>query len=129
MNRNIVIKMIMIISIIAGIVLIPAMATGTNPADYILSLIATDSGIELEEIITLSSSLLATALFIISFIAYRRDGRKRLLFVTIAFFLFAVKGFLSASDLFFSERDWVDPVASFLDFAILLCFFFGILKK
>jgi|LGVD01.1.fsa_nt_gb hypothetical protein len=93
--------------------------------DYLNS----DSGIELEEIITLSSSLLATALFIISFIAYRRDGRKRLLFVTIAFFLFAVKGFLSASDLFFSERDWVDPVASFLDFAILLCFFFGILKK
>jgi hypothetical protein len=43
MNRNIVIKMIMIISIIAGIVLIPAMATGTNPVDYILSLIATDS--------------------------------------------------------------------------------------
>jgi hypothetical protein len=43
MNRNILIKMIMIISIIAGIVLIPAMATGTNPVDYILSLIATDS--------------------------------------------------------------------------------------
>lgn len=88
-----------------------------------------DPGIELDKIITIGSSLLATALFLISFVAYRRDGRKRLLYVTSAFFLFAVKGFLSASDLFFPERDWVDPVASFFDFAILLCFFFGLLKK
>jgi hypothetical protein len=91
--------------------------------------LGSDSGIELEEIITLGSSLLATALFLISFIAYRRDGRKRLLYVTIAFFLFAVKGYLSASDLFFPEREWMDPVVSFFDFAILLSFFFGISKK
>src|SRR5574341_1356397 len=77
-----------------------------------------DSGIELDKIITLGSSLLATTLFLLSFIAYKRDGRKRLLYVTIAFFLFAIKGFLSASDLFFPERDWVDPVVSFFDFAI-----------
>lgn len=89
----------------------------------------TYSGIEVDEVITLGSSLLATALFIFSYIAYKRDGRRRLLYVTIAFFLFAVKGFLSASELFFPERDWVDPVASFLDFAILLSFFFGLLKK
>lgn len=88
-----------------------------------------DTGIELDKILTLGSSLLATALFIISFLAYRRDGRKRLLYVTIAFFLFAVKGFMSASDLFVPEMEWVDPVASFFDFAILLSFFFGILKK
>lgn len=88
-----------------------------------------DPNIELDKVITIGSSLLATALFLISFIAYKRDGRKRLLYVTIAFFLFALKGFLSASDLFFPERDWVDPVVSFFDFAILLSFFFGILKK
>ena len=88
-----------------------------------------DSGIELDKVITLGSSLLATALFIISFIAYRRDGRKRLFYVTLAFFLFAIKGFLIASELFIPEMEWVDPVASFFDFAILLSFFFGILKK
>ncbi len=88
-----------------------------------------DSGIELDKVITLGSSLLATVLFIISFIAYRRDGRKRLLYITLAFFLFAIKGFLIISELFIPEREWVKPVASFFDFAILLSFFFGVLKK
>jgi hypothetical protein len=88
-----------------------------------------DSGIELDKVITLGSSFLATVLFVISFIAYRRDGRRRLLYVTLAFFLFSIKGFLITSELFIPEREWVDPVASFFDFAILLSFFFGILKK
>ena len=117
------------IKILFFIILIFLIFCPNSLADIEVDYLDSNSGIELEKIIILSSSLLATALFIISFIAYRRDGRKRLLFVTTAFFLFAVKGFLSASDLFFLERDWVDPVASFLDFAILLCFFFGILKK
>jgi hypothetical protein len=50
--------------------------------------------------------------------------------VTIAFLLFAVKGFLIASDIFFPNKTgWVDPIANFLDFGILLSFFFGIIKK
>lgn len=87
-------------------------------------------GIGIDELITLGSSLLATALFILAFIAYRRDGRKRLLYVSIAFLLFAVKGFLISSDIFFPEKGgWIDPTANFLDFAILISFFCGLLKK
>lgn len=87
-------------------------------------------GIGIDELITLGSSILAITLFAITTIAYKRDGRKKLLYVAIAFLLFAIKGFLIASDIFFPDKvGWVDPTASFLDFAILLSFFFGILKK
>jgi len=104
-----------------------------------ISVLATDEddkediqlfGIDAEELITIGSSILAVVLFGITAIAYKRDRRKRLLYVTIAFLLFAVKGFLVSSDIFFPDKvGWVDPTASFLDFAILLSFFFGILKK
>lgn len=86
--------------------------------------------IGIDELITIGSSLLATVLFILTFIAYKRDGRKRLLYVSIAFLLFAIKGFLISSDIFFPGKwGWIDPTANFLDFAILLSFFFGLLKK
>lgn len=87
-------------------------------------------GLELEKLLNLGSGLLATVLFILTLIAYKRTNRKRLLYVSAAFFLFAVKGFLMSTELFFGDwSSWIDPVASFLDFAILLSFFFGILKK
>ncbi len=87
-------------------------------------------GIEMDNLITLASSILALVLFAVSFIAYKRTGRNKLIYVTIAFLLFAIKGFLISSDIFFSSKGaWVDPVANILDFAILLSFFFGIIKK
>ena len=87
-------------------------------------------GVGADELITLGSSILAITLFAITALAYKRDGRKKLLYVAIAFLLFAVKGFLIASDIFFPNKTgWVDPTANFLDFAILLSFFFGIIKK
>jgi len=87
-------------------------------------------GIGIDELITLGSSILAVTTFAITAISYKRDGRKKLLYVAIAFLLFAVKGFLIASDIFFPNKTgWVDPTANFLDFAILLSFFFGIIKK
>jgi hypothetical protein len=87
-------------------------------------------GIELNDIITFGSSLLASALFILTIIAYRRDGRRRLFYVSMAFLLFAVKGFILSSGIIFPTKpSWIDPTATFLDFAILLCFFLGIAKK
>ena len=87
-------------------------------------------GIDADELITLGSSILAITLFAITAIAYKRDGRKKLLYVSIAFLLFAIKGLLIASDIFFPNKTgWVDPTANFLDFAILLSFFFGLIKK
>lgn len=87
-------------------------------------------GLELEKLLNLGSGLLATILFILTLIAYKRTQRKRLIYVSAAFLLFAVKGFLMSAELFFGDfAAWIDPVASFLDFAILLSFFFGIIKK
>lgn len=90
----------------------------------------TSSGVEVEELIILGSSILAIALFALTIIAYNRDRRKKLLYVAVAFFFFAVKGILLSSDIFFPDKvAWIDPLAVFLDFIILLSFFFGILKK
>ncbi len=88
------------------------------------------SGIEADNLVTFGSSILASILFFITIVAYKRDKRKRLLYVSTAFFLFAVKGFLLTSDIFFSQKaGWIDLTASLLDFAILMSFFVGILKK
>ena len=85
--------------------------------------------LELEKLLNFGSGLLAAVLFVLTFTAYRRTHNQRLLYVSIAFDLFAFKGFLIAHELFFDEWLFVDPVASVLDFAILLFFFFGIIKK
>lgn len=86
-------------------------------------------GITLDILITIATSILAVILFVISAIAYKKDKRKRLLFVTGAFFLFAVKGFLIVADEFFPQTGWPEPVAHFLDFGILILFFSGLAKK
>ncbi len=86
-------------------------------------------GLELEKLLNLGSGLLATVLFLLTVIAYKRTKRKRLLYVNFAFLLFAVKGFLTSAELFIGGLSWVDPTASFLNFAILLSFFFGVVKK
>ena len=86
-------------------------------------------GFEGEKLFNLGSGILSTVLFILTVIAYRRTKQSRLLYVSTAFFLFAVKGYLGASELFFEELPWVDPTAAVLNFAILLCFFFGLMRK
>lgn len=102
-------------------------------ANIVLALendITTSSGIEFVDYITLASSVLAIILFVITIIAYKRDGRKKILYVSVAFFLFAVKGFLISSDIILQNKSaWIDPIATILDFAILLSFFAGLLKK
>jgi cellulose synthase/poly-beta-1,6-N-acetylglucosamine synthase-like glycosyltransferase len=86
-------------------------------------------GFEGEKLFNLGSGILSTILFVLTFIAYKRTKQSRLLYVSSAFLLFAVKGYLGASELFFEELLWIDPTAAVLNFAILLCFFFGIMKK
>ena len=86
-------------------------------------------GVELELLLSLISGILATILFIVAFAAYKRDGRKRLLFVSIAFILFAIKGFLISSALFIPEIEFFSPLSIILEFAIILSFFFGVVKK
>lgn len=86
-------------------------------------------GFELEKLLNLGSGLLSTGLFIVTLAAHARSNNKRLLYVSFAFALFAVKGFLTSLELFMPEFSWVDPVASMLNFAILLSFFIGVIKK
>ncbi len=86
-------------------------------------------GLEVEKLLNLGSGLLAIGLFAITFMAYRRTKRKRLMYVSLAFLLFALKGFLQSHELFIEELPWIDPTASFLNFAILLSFFLGVMKK
>jgi hypothetical protein len=86
-------------------------------------------GFELEKILAMLNAWIALFLFIVAFIAYRRDGRQRLLFVSVAFLLFSIKSFMLASELFFPEVSWFDPVGKILEFGALLSFFFGVLRK
>lgn len=86
-------------------------------------------GFEAEELLNLGSAILATILFILVNMAYNRSNNKRLLYVSAAFFLFAIKGFLDSHELFMVEISWFEPLASILTFAILLCFFLGVIKK
>jgi len=86
-------------------------------------------GLEGEKLFNLGSGILSTILFALTFIAYKRTKQSRLLYVSFAFLLFAVKGYLGAHELFFEEMAWVDPTAAVLNFAILLSFFWGIMRK
>ncbi|WP_421077662.1 hypothetical protein Mjas_08150 [Methanothermococcus sp. Ax23] len=85
---------------------------------------------DLDEIIRLLSSILALGIFIISTIAYHREHNKKLLLVSVAFFFYAVKGFLKISDLIFPQKgEFIDIVANLLDFVILLLFFTALVIK
>lgn len=86
-------------------------------------------GLELDKVLNLGSALVATVLFALTLIAHHRQKNSRLLFVSIAFGVIAVKGFLLASQMVLGDFGWVDPAASVMDFAMMLCFFFGVLKK
>lgn len=85
---------------------------------------------DLDEIVRILSSSLALFIFAISVIAYFRERRRKLLLVSIAFFFYALKGFLKVSDIFFPEKgDIIDVTANLLDFVILLLFFLAIVVR
>ena len=84
---------------------------------------------ELEEVLNFGSAILALFLFTLTALAYKRNKNKRLVYVSVAFLLYTIHGFISSSQLFFGEYSWIDPIASLLNFAILICFFLGIIRK
>ena len=53
----------------------------------------TVAGFELEKLLNFGSGLLAAGLFAATSLAYRRTKNKRLVYVSIAFLLFAAKRF------------------------------------
>ena len=86
----------------------------------------------IEVMILIATSILAGFLFVISFSAYRNDRRKKLLFITSAFFLFALKGVLLVFheflEVLYVEEALIEPIAQLLDFGILALFFLGLMK-
>ena len=86
-------------------------------------------GLEVDKLLAFGSAHLAAALSLLTFIAYYKTKRKRLMFVGFAFLLFSAKLFMISSELFIDEIVWVDIASAALDFAILLSFFFGVIRK
>ena len=122
-------KNILLVGIIISLVFLSSFALlGKNNLDCEEG-IEIGSVIGIDTLISIATSILAVFLFIISAIAYKNDKRKRLLFVTGAFFLFSVKGFLIVADEFFPKTGWPEPLAHLLDFGILILFFSGLVKK
>ena len=105
------------------VVLFPLAAFATEGNDIMIKTI------ELDKLLNLGSALLATTLCVLTIIAYNRKKSQRLLYVGIAFLIFAIKGFLMSMEIFFGDLGWIDPIANVLDFVMLLSFFLGVLKK
>lgn len=114
---------LILLSILILSFLLPFSIAQSEDGNYLIK------GLELEKLIALINAWISTFLFVLAFVAYRRLGRKRLLYVSIAFLLFAVKSFLISSELFFTEVEWFDPLSTILEFGVLLSFFYGVLKK
>jgi hypothetical protein len=122
-NPLLIIFLFLLVSVLFSHLILAAEQTTENDLKVL-------SGIELDNVITLLSSILAVILFSLTLLAYKRTGRNKLIYIALAFLLFAIKGFLISSDIFFLNKGaWVDPVANFLDFAILISFFCGMIKK
>ena len=88
------------------------------------------NGLDISDVIVILTSILAFVLGIISLVGYRRDGRIKILFVAAAFFIFTLKGvMIIGSDLLSLQKPTLDLLAQLLDFAVLIFFFAGMIKR
>ena len=85
--------------------------------------------LDIVDAIVFLTSLLSIALGTVSFIGFSRDKRKKLLFMSLAFFIFAIKGAIIIAGDFLLEEHTLDVIANLLDFAVLFFFFIAIIKK
>ncbi len=84
----------------------------------------------LDDYVGVVTALLALILGCLSYIAYKRDGRAKFLFIVAAFFIFALKGLLVATSDFLSfQRPTAELIGDIMDAVSLVCFFLGIIKK
>jgi len=85
---------------------------------------------EPDQIIQLVSSLLALILFVISFLAYLRERRKKLFVLSSAFFFYSIMNFLDAAGIFFPQAgEYPEIWGSLLNFVVLALFFLSIITK
>ncbi len=82
------------------------------------------------DIILVSISVLASALVVISFLAYKRKPDRKLFIISIAFLLFTLKGVLEVLDNFFlAGYSFFSILKRVLELLILLAFLFVLFKK
>ncbi len=86
-------------------------------------------GVELEKLVMFITGIVALALFVITFAAYNRDKRPKLFYISMAFFLFALKSLMLSSELFIEQIEWFEPAAIALELLALISFFYGVSKK
>jgi hypothetical protein len=100
-----------------------AYAFGDNPDTL-------DKG-DIAEIFDFGSGIFAAILFVLSLIAYRRVKLKKILFVAIAFGLFAVHTIISRLDLFMPdiESSLLEMMLAITSFIALSLFFLAIVRK
>ena len=73
----------------------------------------------------------ALGLFIVSLISYRKYNNKKLLFVSLVFVIFIVKGVMLSLSLFSAEfADFMsNPLIGLFDLVILILLFMATLKR
>jgi len=86
---------------------------------------------DLETAVSIAASVLAFFLFTISALSYRREKRKRLLFVTAGFLVFAIEEALNAIQEAFLETKYpqLEGEVLTLNFVVLILFFVGLVVK
>ncbi|AKJ38653.1 MULTISPECIES: hypothetical protein [Methanosarcina] len=85
---------------------------------------------EPDQIIQLISSLLALILFVVSHLAYRRERRKKLFILSLAFFFYSAMNFLDAADIFFPQAgEYPEIWGSLLNFVVLALFFLSMITN
>jgi uncharacterized membrane protein YtjA (UPF0391 family) len=87
---------------------------------------------DLSELFSLGTGVFALILLVISLVSYRKVKLTRLLFVSAAFGLFAVKTLIEHADLLFPGMDTTSfggTLLVFLDFMILLLIFLSIARR
>ena len=85
----------------------------------------------LAEFFDLGTGIFAAILFALSLLAYMRLKSKRILYVAIAFAIFAIRVIVSKLDLFIPEIESssLDLLLAIMGFAALGLFFFAIVRR
>lgn len=101
---------------------------GTRGLEF--SVVGRDNVFNLFDMLILFTMPTALLLWALSLLAYRRKPEIRLFVVSIAFFFFAVKEFLSFLESFFpKEFIFIGHAERALEFLILISFMFLLYKK
>ena len=76
-------------------------------------------------------TIFALGLFVVSMVSYRKYNNKKLLFVSLVFVIFVIKGIMLSLSLFNAEfADFMsNPIIGLFDLVILILLFMATLKR